>query len=479
MQGVTSKRLLFIPFFSLLFISLINAQEVWSLQRCIEYARDHSLNIKQADYNVDLAHVNASQARFERLPNISASATGGLQWGRTIDPTTNAFNTQRISFNSYGISANALLYGGGRISNGIRQSDVNLKAAEYDADYAFNLTALNIANAYLQILQSEEQLENANKRHELSLKQLDQTEKLIAAGVIPENDRLDILAQVARDEQAIIQAENLVEFNYLNLKDQMFLDLSTDIKVEAPPMVIPTDANPDGLNYLEVYSQALGNQPQVKAEEFRLQSAIIGESIAKASLYPTLAIFGGLDTRWSSAFQSVTGFQSEIQEQTIYIDNTAVTVGFPVDIPLLDKTPYYDQLDKNFGKNLGINLSVPIFNNGRSTANIQRAEISTKIADVRNEQVKQQLRTEVQSALANARAAQRAFQASQRSFDAAQKAFDNAQKRFDLGSINTLEYSSARNTLDMAENDLTFNRYDYLFRLKILDFYLGREIKLN
>lgn len=449
------------------------------MQRCIEYAREHSLNIRQSDYNVDLAHVNARQARLERLPNLSASVTGGVQWGRTIDPTTNDFNNQRISFNSYGVNANALIYGGGRINNSIRQMDVQLKASEYDADYAFNLTALNIANAYLQILQSEEQLENAQKRHELSLKQLEQTEKLIAAGVIPENDRLDILAQVARDEQAIIQAENLVEFNYLNLKDQMFLDLSTEIKVEPPQVVIPADANPDALNFLELYSQAVGTQPQVKAEEYRLQSAIIGESIAKASLYPTLAVFAGIDTRWSSAFQSVTGFQSAVQEQTIYIDNTPVTVGFPVEIPLLEKTPYKDQLDQNFGQNLGLSLSLPIFNNGRSAANLQRAEISTKIADVRNEQVKQQLRSEVQTALANARAAQRAYEASLKSYEAARRAFENAQKRFDLGSINTLEYTSARNALDVAENDLTFNRYDYLFRLKILDFYLGREIKLD
>lgn len=479
MRGFPYERLFFLLLISTFFTSFGNAQEVWSLQRCIEYARDHSLNIKQADYNVTLAHVNARQARLERLPNLSASVTGGVQWGRTIDPTTNDFNNQRISFNSYGVNANALVYGGGRITNGIRQMDMQLKASEYDSDYAFNLTALNIANAYLQILQSEEQLENARKRHELSLKQLEQTEKLIEAGVIPENDRLDILAQVARDEQAIVQAENLVEFNYLNLKDQMFLDLSTEIKVEAPELVIPADANPEAMNFLELYTQALGTQPQVKAEEYRLESAIIGESIAKASLYPTLAVFAGIDTRWSSAAKSVTGFQSDIQEQTIYIDNTPVTVGFPVDIPLLEKTSYRDQLDQNFGQNLGISLSLPIFNNGRSAASLQRAEISTQIADVRNEQVKQQLRTEVHTALANARAAHRAYEASLKSYEAAQRAFENAQKRFDLGSINTLEYTSARNALDMAENDLTVNRYDYLFRLKILDFYLGREIKLD
>lgn len=479
MRGVFFQRLFSLLLISPCFTFIGNGQEVWSLERCIEYAQEHSLNIKQAQYNVDLARVNAHQARLERLPNLSASVSGGIQWGRTIDPTTNDFNNQRISFNSYGINANALVYGGGRINNSIRQLDAQLKASEYDSDYAFNLTSLNIANAYLQILQAEEQLAIARKRHELSLKQLEQTEKLIKAGVIPENNRLDILAQIARDEQAIVQAENLVAFNYLNLKDQMFLDLAAEIKIEAPSVLIPADANPDVLNFLELYSHSLGTQPQIKAEEYRLQSAVIGETIAKASFYPTLAFFAGIDTRWSSASRSISGYQSDIQEQTIYIDNTPITVGFPVDIPLLEKTSYTDQLDQNFGQSLGLSLSLPIFNNGRSAANLQRAEISTKIANVRTEQVKQQLRTDIQTALANAKAAKRAYEAALKSYDAAKLAFENAEKRFELGSINTLEYTSARNTLDMAENELTSTRYDYVFRLKILDFYLGRKITLN
>lgn len=460
-------------------IGVSHSQEVWTLQRCIEYAKQNSLNIKQAAYGVELAEVGARQSRLERLPSVSGSAAGGIQWGRTIDPTTNDFNNQRISYNSYSLNARMLIYGGGMISNGIKQSQADLEAARYDADYAFNITALGIANAYLQILQAQEQLDVARRRVELSRQQLEQTDKLIEAGVLPANNRLDILAQLARDEQALVQAENLLELNYLTLKDLMYLDLSTEIKVEAPPVDVPADMNPDNLSFLELYQQALGTQPQIKAEEYRLQSAALAEQIARAALLPTVAAFASVDTRWSSAAKRITGFEDDIQEQTVYIDNTPVTVGFPVTVPLFEDNPYFDQIDQNFGQGVGLSVSIPIFSNGRNSANVQRAEIGTKTALVRSEQAKQQLRNDIQQALMAARAAKRSYEAAKLSYEAAKAAFDNAQKRFDLGAINAFEYNTARNTLDMAQNELTSSKYDYIFRLKILDFYLGKELRIN
>lgn len=474
----TYRQFSLLPLILLLFVQL-QAQEIWTLQRCIEYARENNLNIRQAAYGVELAEVGARQSRLERLPSLSGSASGGVQWGRTIDPTTNDFNNQRISYNSYSLNARMLIYGGGMITNGIKQSEADLMAAKYDADYAFNLTALSIANAYLQILQAEEQMEVARRRVDLSRQQLEQTDKLIDAGVLPVNNRLDILAQLARDEQALVQAENAVELSYLTLKDLMYLDLSKDIKIEAPPVDIPADMNPDNLSFLELYQQALGTQPQIKAEEHRLQSAALAEQIARAALMPTVAAFASMDTRWSSSSKRITGFTDGIEEQTVYIDNTPVTVGFPVTLPIFDDNPYFDQLDQNFGQGVGLSVSIPIFSNGRNSANVQRAQIGTKTAMVRSEQAKQQLRNDIQQALAAARAAKRSYEAAKLSYEAARAAFDNAQKRFDLGAINAFEYNTARNTLDMTENELTATKYDYIFRLKVLDFYLGKELRIN
>ncbi|MEK7257730.1 MAG: TolC family protein, partial [Bacteroidota bacterium] len=431
----------------LFFASSIMGQETWSLRKCIEYAKDNNLSIKQAQTGVALASLTDKQNKLARLPSLNGSSSAGMQFGRTIDPTTNSFNNERISFNSFGLNASAPIYSGGFINNSIKQGKLDVQAAEADVQTTFNTVAVGIASAYLQILMAEEQLEAAKARRNLSNRQLEQVEKLIQAGTLPANDRLDVLAQIARDEQTIIQAQNLIDVSMLNLKELMQLDPNTDIKLERPAVVVPADANPDAISFRETYASALSNQPQIKADEFRLQSAETDVDIAKSALLPTLTAFGGLDTRWSSASKIGVISGEEIVTQTVFIDNTPVTVGFPQDVYSFSNNPYFDQLNENFGQNIGLSLQVPIFNNGRNGINVQRSEVAILNAKLQSDLTKQQLKTDVLSALTNARSARLALAAAQKSVDAAQAAFGNAERRFTLGSINSLELTTALNNL--------------------------------
>jgi outer membrane protein len=460
-------------------IRLTVAQESWSLQRCIEYAKDNSLTLRQAGYGIELAKLTDLQNQQSRYPTINGSVNGGMQFGRTIDPVTNSFDNQRITFNNLGIDANWTLYSGGRITNTIKQGKINVEAAEEDARTSFNTLAISIANSFLQILMAEEQLEAAQKRKELSNQQLSQTDKLIQAGTIPANDRLDVLAQIARDEQTIIAAQNLIDINLLNLKELMQLDPNTDIKIERPQVPIPADTNPDEMTFRETYSSALSTQPQIKAEELRMQSSELGVDIARGALLPTLVLFGGIDTRWSSASKVITSRTPTIVTDTVYIDNTPVPVGFPSEDITTGKNPYLDQLDQNFGQNVGLALSIPLYNNGRNKIGIQRAQVGVQQARLQNDLTRQQLKTDVQAAIANARAGKRSLEASQKSVDAAQIAYENAEKRFRLGAINNLQLLTARNTLDIAQTNLISAKYEYLFRLKILDLLTGKPLKLE
>ncbi len=475
-----------IIFTSLLGPNQLAAQETWSLQRCIDYARQNSLSLKQAGYGIALAKLTDKQNQFSRLPNASANSNAGWQFGRTIDPTTNTFDNQTIAFHSMGLNVGATLYSGGRINNTIKQGKIDVQAAEQDAAASFNNIALSIANAYLSILMSEEQLENANKRRSLSGGQLGQTDKLIAAGSLPANDRLDVLAQIANDEQAIVQAKNAIDLNYLNLKVLMQLDPATDIKIERPQFLIPADARPESLTLQEVYGKAVNTQPQIKASELRVQSAEVDVKLAQSGYYPTISLFGGLDTRWSGA-SKIRELESGIERvgQTFYVDLGAGQQSLDVEfdapfnkINVLDY-PYFDQIKDNFGQNIGANIRIPIYSNGINDVNVQRAEVGILNAQVQNDLNKQQLKNDVQQSIASARAAALTLEASQKASDAAKVAFENAEKRFTLGTINNLQLLTARNTLDIADTNLIVARYDYLFRLKIIDFYLGNPIKLD
>jgi outer membrane protein len=454
-------------------------QETWSLQKCIEYGRQNSLSMMQAQNSIRNAELLKKQNQLSRLPNVNGSANAGFQFGRTIDPRTNQFATQEIGFNSFGINAGAILFNGGLINNSIKQSKIELDAANLDADATATDLALNIAFAYLNILLAEEQLENTRTRLRLSQEQLDQTDKLIRAGSVPANDRLDFLAQIARDEQVIIEAENLVEINYLTLKQLMEVDPAMEFRVERPSVVIPVEAAPDQYTLEEVYASALGVQPRIRANDLRLESAQLQESIAKAGMQPRLSVFGSLSTNYSSIAQTITGFQTERVPTTVFIDDNPVVIEFESSVPILAKFSYGDQIKDNFGQAVGLSLSVPIYNNHNNRIAIERARVQALNTEVINRQTRQQLKADVQNAIANSKASRRSYEAAQRSLEAAENAFQNAEKRFDLGAINSLEFTSARNTLDQAQVELTRSKYQYLFNLKIVDFYLGKQLTLD
>ena len=455
------------------------SQTKWSLQKCIQHAKENSLTLKQAEYGIQLAALTDKQNRLNRLPTVNGSSSSGFQFGLNVDPTTNTLRNQRIGFNSFGVNGSVPIYSGGQLNNAIRQGKYDLSAAKAYAAFAFNNMALNIANAYLQILMAEEQLANAQKRKALSEQQLTQTDKLINAGTLPANDRLEVLAQIARDEQTIITSQNLIDINYLNLKEFMQLDPSTDMEIEKPDVDAPTDMDANLMSFNTVYSTAVNNQPQVIRDENNLKSAEVGVDLARGAMLPSLLLFAGMDTRWSSAAKVVDQVTEFRNTQTFYFGDDPIEIGYDdVDVTLKDQ-PYFDQLEKNFGQNVGVQLRVPIYNNNSNAINVERAKVGILSAKLQADLTKQQLKVDVQNAIASARAAHRSYEAAQKTLEAANAAFQNAETQYELGAINTFQYTTARNTKDMAEIDLIVAKYDYIFRTKIIDFYLGKEIKMD
>lgn len=458
----------------------VHAQNTWPLEKCIQYAQQNNLSTKQAQYNIQDAQLVEKLNQFSRLPNVSARASAGYQFGRTIDPTTNSFNNQRIGFNSFAIEAGLTIYDGSRITNSVKQSKKDLEAARLDAQATTNDISLNIASAYLSILLAEEQLANARKRLELSQEQLQQTDKLIQAGSLPPNDRLDFLAQIALDEQAIVESQNMVAIGYLNLKQLMEVDPNEDIRIVRPESIdVPAGADPRAYRLDEVYTAALQTQPQIRAADLRLESAQIQEDIARSGMLPTLSVFASLNTNYSSAFQApIIGPTSSME--TVYINGMPVDIEFRGEGPIdFEQVSYSDQINENFGQTVGASLRIPIYSNHSNRIQMERARLNALNTEVVNRQQRNQLKTDVQRSIADARAARESYFAAQRSVDAAQAAFDNAEKRFQLGAINTLEYTTARNNLDRAQVDLIRSKYQYIFNLKTVDFYLGRPITLD
>ncbi len=465
-------------------LSLSFSQSPWSLEKCIQYALDNSLTIRQAEYGVLNAALGAQQARAARLPNVTGQVNGGYQFGRTIDPTTNTFENQRIGFNQISLNAGAVVFNGNRINNNIKKGKLDLKIAQLQGAEVKNTLSLNIANAYLAILLTEEQLDNARKQLVLSNEQLAQTDKLVNAGILPKNNRFDFVSKVALDEQAVIEFENKLASAYLSLVHLLQLPSSKGFRIEKPEVIIPEPESLPLINPEEVYQIALQQQPQIKAAALGVKSADLGVEISKASRIPQLSVFGGLNSNYSTAAKD---FENPDLSNVTVVENAPQPVVFngvsgalvtfsPTGIVFPDKK-YGTQIRENFGQNIGLSLSIPIYNNSLSEINLERSRINVLQQQVVSEQKKQALRTDIQIAVANARAGAKSYEAAKKSEAAADVAYQSAIKRYELGTINTFDFSTARNNLDRARINLIQTKYQYVFYLKIIDFYLGKEIK--
>lgn len=476
---------LIITFILLLGFNFIYSQQEWTLERTVQYAFDNNLTVQQAEITSRNAELNMRLNKFSRLPNISGTGSAGYQFGRTIDPTTNEFNNTRIGFNSYGINGGVVLFGGNRINSQVKQSQYDVEAARLDADNTRQNVALSVATAFLNILMSEEQLANAITQRELSEQQLERTQRLIDAGQLAPNARLDLDAQIARNEQLRIEAQNAVDIAYLNLKQLLQLDPSQPLTIVKPEIVVDDAIMVKSFTADEVYRMALQNQPSVAAAQLRIKSSQVDDQLANAGFMPTLSLFGSLSTNYSSLAPDV--LNPNFDNSTIVrndpipaeVNGTSVEVAFfeleGVTFPTL---AYGTQLGDNFGQSLGLSLSVPIYNNHQNRINKERAQLGILNSELASRQITDQLKADVNTSITNFRASRNSYQAAERSLEAADAAFNDAQRRFDVGAINSFEYNNAANNLDLARRELTRARYQMLFNLKVVEFYLGQPLSL-
>jgi outer membrane protein len=455
----------------------IKAQEIWTLERCVVQAQEMNRTVKQSQVAVKNAKLTNKQDQYAVYPSVSANSNLGANFGRSVNPATYTFENTTSTYNSWSLSGSAILYNGGRLKNQIKLSANDVKAAEADLEQTAQGIALQVAQAYLQILLNEEQLKNVQRRLQTTQEQLTQTDRRIKAGALAANSRLDIVAQAARDEQAIVTAQNNVELSYLTLKNLMEFPIEREMKIETPSVLLPSDINPDAFMFKAVYNQALGAQPQIRAGELRIRSAEIGVKIAEAGLLPSLFANANLSSNYSNKILDATKavFRTVEAPTPVKIDGRPAVITFfdpKADVP---KKTYGSQLADNLGQGIGLQLQIPIFDGFQRRIAVDRQKLNVESQNIALDRNKQQLKADVQTAIANAKAAKKQFEAAQRTFEA----FDATEKRLATGGANGFEYTQARSNVDNAERDVTVAKFDYLFKVKIVEFYEGKKLTLR
>jgi outer membrane protein len=274
-------------------------------------------------------------------------------FGRTIDPTRNEFISETFFNNSFSLNSNVLLYNAGKINNSIKQADVYNKAALKDLEQSKRDISLSIASLYLNILFAKENLQNTQNQLDQTKNQLTLLNKQIAVGNRPENDRLDIEAQIAVNEQSVTEATNTLNINLLNLKQWLRLDVQNEIDVVAP-LSLNIGTDPDVITFDELYESAYRNQASLHASELKVKGAELAQKIASADLMPVLSAGGYLRTNYSNKGVFISGYEPYIAEQEILFNGTSATIGIPQQKPILEKSPYFDQFSDNLSYGIGI-----------------------------------------------------------------------------------------------------------------------------
>lgn len=469
------------------------AQKKWNLMECVEYAWQHNLTVKTADVQELYSEATLKQAKLSRIPNANFSTSTGYNLGRNINPSTNTYIDLNNLSQSFGLNFDATIFNWNRIKNNILAQELENKASLADVDKAKNDVALNVATAYLQALLAIEQVRIVRVQVQQDSAQLYTVRKRVDAGAVPELDALQLESQLALDSSNLITAKSTAELNLIQLKSLMNLDFATPFEIDVPPVeIIPVEPIAS-LQPEDVYNLALTNQPAQKANQLRLDSKQAASKSSKANLYPTISAFGYLNTRFSNPASVVTGATLNgynANGDYALIDpndpNSAKPVYSP-DYTLLQKNrtfaQYWDgwgkQFTGNMGQNLGINIAVPIFSGYTARTNYERSKIDIKNQQVVIEQADQKLKQDIYTAYTNAFAALQKFNSSKVSVDVSQKTYDYAQKRHDIGLLNTYDLITSQNNLARAKLDLANAQYDYVFKMKVLEFYKGMGLRLQ
>ncbi|NVJ86044.1 MAG: TolC family protein [Algoriphagus sp.] len=427
------------------------AQEVsgpYDLETAVEIALENNLTLRRSQLNQVGNEANLLQRQGSRFPTLSTGASSGYRWGRSINPVTNLFETQRIGNINLSMNSNLTLFAAGRINNSVNQAKTDLEAGQFNIEATENTITINIINLFINVVFNREQVKIAENQLKTTQEQLERTTKLVEAGSLPISDQLDLQAQNATNELEVINAQNALRISKLNLAQAMQIPFTEEFDVIEPQLeinqLLMATENP-----VEIFNTAVEIMPEILAAQKNIESAEYGVKSAKGAFYPSLGIGANIFTN--------------------YVDRVFG----------LDRPTFGEQIENNLSQSVNLSLNIPIFTQFNNKSSLQRARVQRQLAEVAEIEAKNQLRQDIETIYNQALAAERSYQASLTRVESLEESLRIAQQRFDLGAINSVDFQVAQANYFNAQSDLLNAKYTYIFRVKVLDFYLGNPINLN
>ena len=424
-------------------INSLSAQELITLKRATELVLENNLQIKQSQFTEALSEVNLSQSKLAIYPNLNANTGLNFNYGRSIDPLTNQFINQAITSNSGSLTSNTAIFQGFRRMNEISQNKLQLDADKSNTQKVKNDLLLSVVTNYLSVLNSQDLLTASQQQLDIANQQLDIEQKFFDVGNRTLADLAQAKSQVATAELNVTNAQNQVDLSFLNLAQLLELDPSSVFEVEKPKIEDMSKVN-SAYTAIDVFKSASSSFPDIRLAELRKQASEKGIEIARGNYFPSLNLQTGFGTRYSNGSFGNNTFGTQVKD--------------------------------NFNQFIGFGLSIPIFNGLAARSSVRRAKINFQNSVINEQLAKNNLNKVINQAVYDLRAAEKRYYSTQTAFQSSKEAFNVIEQRYAVGLVNSLDYNQAQTSLNKAQFDQIQAQYDFIFRSKVIDFYLGNPI---
>jgi len=429
-------------------LATVHAQDIWSLEKCVNYALENNIKIKQGAITTEYQQNQLKLTKNSRLPNLTGQMSQNLNFGRslTYDNTYKDINSAQTDF---GLGTNVPLFQGFVISNNIEKLKLDLQASIEDLAKAKSDISVNIASTYLSILFAKDLVRVSENQLVVTNLQIQQINEKVEAGSLARGSLLEIQAQAAGEELDLVNAKNQLQLAKLQLTQLLEIALKDDFDVEVPNLP-EIKAEASIVTSVEVYKAALLTRPEIKGADLRYQSSQYQLKMAQGALYPTISLYANIYDSYNNK----------------YTDTKGQSIAFS------------DQLRNNQRKGIGAQMNIPIFTRFANKLQIDNARLQTLNTELELENSKKLLRSDIETAQTSAIASLNRYNSNQKAVSSMREAFRYSEEKFGVGLVNAVEYNTAKTKLAKAESDLLQAKYEFIFRTKILDFYRGLPITL-
>lgn len=465
----------------LLSISSQAQTKVWTLEEVVDYALKNNISVQQTELDIRSAEIDKTAAWGSFLPTVNANSSHSWNIGLNQNITTGLLENQTNQFTAVGMNVGVDIFNGLQNQNRLRRANLNLLAAQYQLSKIKDDVALNVANAYLQILFNKENLKVQKELLANNNRDLSRTTQLVDAGSIPRGDLLDMSATVAGGEQSVVAAENALLISKLSLAQLLqleeFKDFDVaDVATEAAPSVVMLQT-PEA-----IFSKAKEERVEIKIARTNLELAERDVKIARGAYLPSLVGFYSFNTR-AAYFDRVVGFIPDPDSPTTVIgavEGTGQNVIAPNFLPVLGSSlPVMDQFNENKGHSFGVQLNIPILNGLGARNAVERSKVAVDRSKIAYSQEELNLERNVYTAFTDAKGALNSYEAAVAALEARELAFEYATERFAVGMMNSFDFNQAQTLYANAQSEVIRTKYDYVFRIKVVEFYFGIPIIKN